>query len=613
MPRCNKNLFEIIPGGMLLALALFTATGSAQAESIYKVGNFSKSQATAPAIQVVNHGLGETPKALILWSAGGITVDFNLGFGFYDGTTQKSVSVASRDKRSTGEASSLRTEKALTIAEYDGSVVAEADIQSWDATSFTLNWTTNSGASTALHYIVIGGSDISARVVEWTAPASTGPTSVTGLGFQPDVVLHAFARLSDAEAQGIIGLGSMDGAGGQWGTTVYSVDGLADTDTQRGQTNSACLHAIDSDLSILRQASFVSMDSDGFTVNVTTAPAWTNNIISLALEGLSAQAGSFIKGIGTSQAITGVGFQPDFVIFSSFQESAQANPIPHSYFGFGASDGTTEGSSTISDTDALTQSDVHSRDASTKAFTKSNNQDGFVDASADLVSMDSNGYTLDWTTNDASATEILYLALGQQVLGSANISGVVFEDVDFAGTASDWDGGINDHALDNVDVELYDSGDTYISSVNTSGGGAFTFTNVPNGSYKVRVRSATIGDADTLPQGGLNLTVPATWPYPLPEMSWGFGLALIGGQDPDLDDSTTADDSGPGDTFVNVTVSGANVGGVNLGFNFDLIANVGDDASPDSVRSKQGSFRQFIKNSNAISGVNKSWFQMQSP
>lgn len=33
------------------------------------------------------------------------------------------------------------------------------------------------------------------------------------------------------------------------------------------------------------------------------------------------------------------------------------------------------------------------------------------------------------------------------------------------------------------------------------------------------------------------------------------------------------------------------------------------DLDGDSTRSLQGSMRQFIKNSNAISGVNKSWFQ----
>ena len=41
-----------------------------------------------------------------------------------------------------------------------------------------------------------------------------------------------------------------------------------------------------------------------------------------------------------------------------------------------------------------------------------------------------------------------------------SIYGTVFEDANFAGTASDYDSGVNDLALANVDVELYSNTDT---------------------------------------------------------------------------------------------------------------------------------------------------------
>jgi hypothetical protein len=192
------------------------------------------------------------------------------------------------------------------------------------------------------------------------------------------------------------------------------------------------------------------------------------------------------------------------------------------------------------------------------------------------------------------------------------ISGTVFEDADFAGTAAAYDGGVGDTALSGVDVELYDAdtGDAYLASVTTDGSGAFAFSGLANGNYKVRARSATIGDFDTLPAAGLNFTVPGTWPYPLAEMTWGNGAALIGGQDPNVDDTVTVDNVGPGDTYVTVTVSGADVNGVEFGFNYELIVNEDDDANADNLRSKQGTLRQFIKNSNAIAGTNRSWFQI---
>jgi hypothetical protein len=62
-----------------------------------------------------------------------------------------------------------------------------------------------------------------------------------------------------------------------------------------------------------------------------------------------------------------------------------------------------------------------------------------------------------------------------------------------------------------------------------------------------------------------------------------------------------------------VTVSGTDVTGVNFGFCYGLVVNEDDDANSDNVRSKQGSLRQFIKNANAIIGVDKSWFQLPGP
>src|ERR1700682_1876724 len=60
----------------------------------YKGGSFTKSTGGAPATQVIAHGLGQTPKALILWTDGKTNQSFSgnylLGFGFSDGTTSAS-------------------------------------------------------------------------------------------------------------------------------------------------------------------------------------------------------------------------------------------------------------------------------------------------------------------------------------------------------------------------------------------------------------------------------------------------------------------------------------------------------------------------------------------
>ena len=218
--------------------------------------------------------------------------------------------------------------------------------------------------------------------------------------------------------------------------------------------------------------------------------------------------------------------------------------------------------------------------------------------------------TEDLGSNDYGSTSEFGAAYTVTGAVTYTITGVVFEDVDFTGTANNWDGGINDVASPNADVELYDNSDSYIASVTSNAVGAYTFSGLTDGTYKVRVRSATLGDVDTPPAGGYNASVPATWPYPLPEMTWGHSAPLIGGQDHTVDDTETDNNAGPGDTYVTVTISGSDVSGVNLGFCFELIVNEDDDANPDNIRSKQGCLRQFIKNSNAIAGMNHSQFQV---
>ncbi len=189
----------------------------------------------------------------------------------------------------------------------------------------------------------------------------------------------------------------------------------------------------------------------------------------------------------------------------------------------------------------------------------------------------------------------------------STISGRVFEDADFAGTATAWDGGVVDAGLQNVEVELYTNAGAYVKDADaqTAADGTFTISGVADGTYKVRVRSATIADANTAPAGGLTGGT-----NPLPEMTWGNGSALYGGQAATVDDTATGDNAGVGDTWVTVTVSGGNVTGVDLGFAHNLIVNT-EDAG-------QGSLRQFIINAENIgtangTTANSSQFRMQVP
>src|SRR5262249_2400894 len=207
----------------------------------------------------------------------------------------------------------------------------------------------------------------------------------------------------------------MSAEGDQWATGFLSLDNLATSDAQRGQRTDSFLYEFDSSLSVQKKASWVSMDNDGFTVNVTNAASANNSrVFSLALAGLNATVGSFNKSTAAataSQPVTGVGFKPAAVLLASAQDVTQAAPVAQARFGLGASDGTTEGAATIEAADAAVSSNLNSTDSTAKAFVKVNNATSTIDAQADLASLDVDGFTLSWTTNDAVATEMLYLAL----------------------------------------------------------------------------------------------------------------------------------------------------------------------------------------------------------
>jgi hypothetical protein len=408
---------------MLILVGLLGAAVPAQGQT-FKVGSFTKSTGGAPVTQAVTHSLGVTPKALILWTNGktneSFVVSFNYGFGMTDGTTSYSASAASLDNANNSNASRKIAAKALTIVQWGEATVAEADLQSWTTTTFTLNWTTNNATAYVIHYLIIGG-DVSAKVKNWQMANATGNQSITGIGFQPDVVIHAhcgynYLTVGTNSTAAALGLGVMDKNSNQWAAQFLTQDAAGTSDTQRGQQTDAALFSFSNALAVTKKASYVSMDADGFTINYSTAlAANAGQVISLALNGLNVKAGNFNKSTGgapASQSVTGVGFTPGALFLASFQDITRASPVATTRLGIGASDGTTEGSSAVTDTNGLGYTSVDAIDKTSKVFMKLNNDTKTINAEADISSMGSDGFTLNWTTNDAVATQMLYLALG---------------------------------------------------------------------------------------------------------------------------------------------------------------------------------------------------------
>jgi hypothetical protein len=411
----------------ILVCCLLGLSVSARANSAFKVGSFTKSIGASGVSQTVAHGLGTTPKAMIFWTGSATSQAFTnilqFGLGITDGTHSYSLSTASQNNVNPTNTSHRIAQRLLTIVQGGEILVAEASLTSLDATNVVMTWTTNNATAYVIHYIAIGGSDISATVQNWTLPTTTGNASVTGTGFRPNVVwlfnasdnLTGAAPTSSTSAgfgQGVIGAG-----GEQWALAGRSADAVATSNSARAQRVDSAVYATDDNGVITKQASYVSMDADGFTLNYSVANANASQAISLALRGVNAGIGSFAKTINTSvpvtQSVTGLGFKPNLVILSSDHDSV--TPDVTSFFrqSFGASDGTTEGSTLFSDASGNKPSLVQSLDKTSKVICR-NTQDnaGVLLSEADLTSMDAGGFTLTWTTNDNEAPFIEYVALG---------------------------------------------------------------------------------------------------------------------------------------------------------------------------------------------------------
>lgn len=402
----------------------------------FKTGSFTKSTGAAPASQAVT-GVGFQPKALILWSVAGLTdntfrASYFSGIGFAAGTAAADRgSVGASNEDATVGASNVagrHAEKVLVFSNLAGNgAFAECDLTSFDSDGFTLNWTTNDANAYIIHYLALGGTDLTnAKVLRWNTPTATGNHAVTGVGFKPDAVMLIGAGSAANPPSSFTThsptLSAFDGSGGQWALGHRSNDNAAMTQENRVKDASLAflvpsgtgVAAIDA------EATWVSMDTDGFTLNFSDAPAAAFRIYALCLKGPRFKAGSFTKSTGgapASQSVTGVGFTPRGLAFASDMDVVATDNRAHNRWGLGFYDGTNEQAGTRVAENNVAVSNVDAISRSDKVFVKVDNTTATQDAVADGTSLDADGFTLNWTTNDAVATQIFYLAAGDAPTG----------------------------------------------------------------------------------------------------------------------------------------------------------------------------------------------------
>jgi hypothetical protein len=185
------------------------------------------------------------------------------------------------------------------------------------------------------------------------------------------------------------------------------------------------------------------------------------------------------------------------------------------------------------------------------------------------------------------------------------ISGTVFEDVNYGGGIGR--GIFTPGAIgrDGATVEVYDSAGNFKQTTTTAGGGKYSFTFTVPDNYQVRVVNSTVSSSRP---GAISGLLPVqTYRTSAAGITTTAVTDRVGGEIPSKIDApantglqtlTALATTGVAvQSIAQVTgiTSGAGASNVDFGFNFDTIVNTND--------SGQGSLRQFINNSNTLTNA----------
>jgi uncharacterized repeat protein (TIGR01451 family) len=188
------------------------------------------------------------------------------------------------------------------------------------------------------------------------------------------------------------------------------------------------------------------------------------------------------------------------------------------------------------------------------------------------------------------------------------IFGTVFEDPNYGGGAGRPLGTIDTVARPGAVVELYDPNGNFVATTTTDTNGKYSFT-VGSGNFQIRVVNRTVTSSR-------NFTTPVPTTALLPVQTFRTNgntgaatpvLDRVGGEKPNNTDPPVntgtqtlavlnAITQSEVLSLTPLTVGTTDINGLDFGFNFDTIVN--------TRNSGQGSLRQFVLNSNALSNTN---------
>jgi choice-of-anchor C domain-containing protein len=185
------------------------------------------------------------------------------------------------------------------------------------------------------------------------------------------------------------------------------------------------------------------------------------------------------------------------------------------------------------------------------------------------------------------------------------VSGTVFEDLNYGGGAGRSLAASGGRGVSGARVELYSGAGAFVSASTSTTGGSYRFDALQAGSYYLRVVSGSVQST----RSGASSSLPGVLTY---RTSASTGSALpvtdeVGGTSPAASDPGsgsagvafnpatfifTAGLTGTAQAVAALTLSSADIAGIDFGFNFSTVSHTGDSGA--------GSLRQVMTNANTL-------------
>jgi predicted membrane protein len=297
----------------------------------YFVGDDLTATATGATLPIT--GMGFSPKAGLVFGSGkaedtqdAVSDQNRFVMGAFTGTTERGAQGTFDEHNRANSDTERAVEHDQALFKIEQAVTGKVDVQSMDADGWTLVMDSEDNNASFFGLAGLGGMSTKVGAFNTGTGAAGTTVSVTGVGFQPKAVIFWWSNIvtaTDAYAIGSMkrGFGAASSATARWAVGSQSEIDQLSSDTDSMYRNDAVIGTILTDGTVDGLMDLQSFNADGFTLVVDDAfiGNWRVHYLALGGAGLTnVTTGVLTEPNATgTQSITGLGFQPQFVLFGA--------------------------------------------------------------------------------------------------------------------------------------------------------------------------------------------------------------------------------------------------------------------------------------------------------